>query len=790
MAGRLLRKIGSGLAFLPWRLRRVRIGRFGAWSTLGLVILGLVALLVVSLGSYTGIQLARFERTDARRTMFVFAAPQPLAPGLNVKRADLALMLGRLRYTEVHATPTGPGQFFRGPNHWDVYLRGGTAAQGAAPRLVRLELRGDRIARVTERGRDVGAAVVEPEILTTVGDHPGEAYRPVRLADVPPVMIQAVLAAEDHRFFDHSGVDFRGMLRAALANLRGGRVLQGGSTITQQLVKNRLLGPQRTLMRKLHEAWLSTVIEWRYSKERILEAYLNEIYLGQRGPLAVRGVGAAARTYFGKELHQLTLGEAATLAGMTRAPNLYSPAANPARARERRNVVLARMRELGMLTEADLHAAQAPPVTVKPGPGQFAGYYTDYLRRELEDRGIDELTETSNARVYASLDVNLQRFAESAVARGLDRLESRYPRLRRSNGDRLQAVLIAVDPRTGRVRALVGGRDYQESQFNRAVFARRQPGSAFKPFVYLAALRPDSRREVFTAASMLEDAPLIMRVGRDEWSPRNYEERYEGQVTVRRALERSLNSATIRMAEAVGFPVVVQTARSLGITSPLSPVPAIALGAFEVTPIELAAAYAAFANGGVRPRGPATFAAAYDGDGDAIDLEIADAQPVMTPAEAYLMTSLLEGVVTSGTGAAARTLGVPGAIAGKTGTTNDGRDAWFVGYSPGLLTLVWVGFDANTPHGLSGSDGALPIWADFMKQALDLNPPAPAFAVPDGITFATIDTTNGKLATRYCPVVARETFITGTEPPLCQEHGGLGDQVTDWWKRFREWLGR
>jgi penicillin-binding protein 1B len=501
-------------------------------------------------------------------------------------------------------------------------------------------------------------------------------------------------------------------------------------------------------------------------------------------------VGAAARAYFGKEPHQLSLAEAATLAGMTRAPNLYSPAANPGRARERRNVVLARMHELGMLADADLQASQAQPVAVKPGPGQFAGYYTDYLRRELEDLDIDELTETSNARVFTTLDVNLQRFAEAAVARGLDRLESRYPRLRRANGDRLQAALIAVDPRTGRVRALVGGRDYQESQFNRAVFARRQPGSAFKPFVYLTALRPDNRGAVFTAASMLEDSPLIMRVGNDDWSPRNYEERYEGQVTVRRALERSLNSATIRMAESVGLPAVIHTARSLGITSPLSPVPALALGAFEVTPIELAQSYAAFANGGARPRGPATFAAAYDGGGDAVDLDATDPEAVMTPAEAYLMTSLLEGVVSSGTGAAARSLGVPGALAGKTGTTNDGRDAWFVGYSPTLLTLVWVGFDSNQPHGLSGSDGALPVWADFMKQALELYPPVASFAIPAGITFANVDVTNGRLATRFCPVVARETFITGTEPQPCQEHGGFGDQVSEWWTRFREWLGR
>jgi penicillin-binding protein 1B len=543
-------------------------------------------------------------------------------------------------------------------------------------------------------------------------------------------------------------------------------------------------------MRKINEAWLSTVIEWRYPKPRILEAYLNEIYLGQRGALAVRGVGAAARSYFGKEPHQLTLGEAALLAGMTRAPNLYSPAANPGRARERRNVVLARMKELGMVSEASVAEAQGQPVVAKPAPPQFAAYFTDYLRREIEELGAGDISDTAGARLYSSLDMSLQRFAEAAVARGLDSLESRRPRLRRPNGDRLQAVLIALDPRTGQVRALVGGRDYQASQFNRAIFARRQPGSAFKPFVYVAALSPERMKAVYTAATMVDDSPLTVQVGRAAWSPRNYEDRYEGQVMVRRALERSLNSAAVRVAQTVGFPPVIDTARALGVESPLAPVPALALGAFEVTPIELVRAYVAFANAGVRPRGPTALVAAYEGDGSALDLDVPDPESPLTPPEAYLMTSLLESVVNSGTGTSARALGVPGALAGKTGTTNDGRDAWFVGYSPTLLTLVWVGFDTNEAHGLSGSEGALPIWSDFMKQALDLYPTVNAFAVPQGITFAEIDTTNGRIANRYCPAVARETFITGTEPPPCQEHGGFGDQIGDWWKRLRDWIGR
>jgi penicillin-binding protein 1B len=772
------------------RMAGDRLGRLGPWSTITLAVLTGIVVIVLALASYTGVQLARFERTDARRTTFVYAAPQALVPGLDIKRADLAATLGRLRYVEVMGPPTGPAQFRRASGAWEIYLRGNDTLEGGTPRLVRLDLRGDRIARITQGERDVGAAALEPEILTSIGDRPGEAYRPIRLADVPPVLIQAVLAAEDHRFFAHGAIDPRGLLRATWANLRGGRVVQGGSTITQQLVKNRLLTPQRTFMRKLNEAWLSTALEWRYSKPRILESYLNEIYLGHRGAQALRGVGAAARSYFGKELHQLTLGEAALLAGMTRAPNLYSPAANPERARERRDVVLARMRDLRMVSDAEMRAAQAQAVVAKPTLGRFAAYFTDYLRREIEELGAGEVSDTPGARLYSSLDVNLQRFAETAVARGLDRLESRLPRLLRPTGERLQAVLIALDPHTGRVKALVGGRDYQASQFNRAVFARRQPGSAFKPFLYAAAVRPTGTSAVYTAATLVEDAPLTLQVGRDEWTPRNYEDRYEGRVTLRRALEHSLNTAAVRVAQGVGLPKVVEMARALGIESALEPVPAVALGAFEVTPLELARAYVAFANGGVRPRGPVALVAAYEGDGGALDLEVPEPETPITPAEAYLMTSLLEGAVTNGTAAAARAFGVPGPLAGKTGTTNDGRDAWFVGYSPSLLALVWVGFDGNEPHGLSGAEGALPIWSDFMRQALELNSNVSGFAVPAGITFADVDLTNGRIANRYCPAVAKETFIAGTEPPPCQEHGSVGDQIGNWWKRFRHWIGR
>ena len=754
----------------------------------GLVVATLFGLILLALASYSLVALSRFERVETRRATYVYAWAQPLVTGVHVRRIDLPGTLARLKYVESRGTPTAPGQYRRAGNAWDIYLRGGA---GVAAQRVRLEVHDDRITRVTREGNDIGAATLEPEILASADDRPGEEHRPVRLGDVPLVLLNAVLAAEDHRFFEHGGVDARGLLRAAWTNLRAGRVMQGGSTITQQLVKNRLVGSRRTYMRKLNEAWLATLVEWRYSKEQILEAYLNEIYLGQRSGLAVRGVGAAARAYFRKEIHQLTPAEAALIAGMVRAPNNYSPAVSPERARARRDVVLARMKELGTLSPADYEAARAQPVRVPPAAvtAQPAPYFTDYVRLELEQR-FDDIGDSVGASVYTTLDLALQRFAEAAVVRGLDRLETRVPRLRREEpARRLQAALVALDPASGEIRALVGGRDYQVSQFNRAALAHRQPGSAFKPFVYLAALRARDGGPALTAASIVEDSPITLTVGRDTWSPRNYNDRYEGRVSVRRALEQSLNAATVRIAETVGLPAVIDTARALGLAGQLSPVPAIALGTFEATPLELARAYLPLANGGVRPSGVVAVRSIRDRNGAADTGDAAEPVAVISPAEAYLITSLLEGVVNAGTGASARALGVSGSVAGKTGTTNDGRDAWFVGYAPRLLVAVWVGFDGGDAHGLSGADAALPIWADFMRQALDAYP-QPAFTVPSGIAFADIDVGTGQLANRFCPVVARETFLTGTEPPPCAEHGGVGDQIIDWWKRVREWWRR
>ena len=766
------------------------IAQFRRWRRL---VLGVaIASAVCAPFVYSAIELSRFERADARRATFIYASGQSLAPGVHVQHVGLSATLARLGYTETRATPPSPGLFRRSGGNWDIYLRGSDEIGAGGAGLVRLQVVDDRITKVTRGGEDVSGVALEPEVLASATDRPGEEHKPVRIDETPRVLINAVLAAEDHRFFEHGGVDVRALLRAAWANLRAGRVKEGGSTITQQLVKVRLLSPQRTFFRKLREAWLAALVESRYSKERILEAYLNEIYLGQRGPIAIRGVGSAARAYFGKEVHQLTMPEAALIAAIIRGPNIYSPAVDPDRAREHRNVVLAQMRDLKMITPEEFERARRAPVHVRSlvSPGQSAPYFVDSVRQELEQRFDTGVSRVRGVRIVTTLDLSLQRFAEAAAVRGLDRLESSLsPSYRRALGRRLQVAVLVVEPATGEIRALVGGRDYLASQFNRVTSARRQPGSAFKPIVYLAALRAGDGAPFFTAASRVEDLPITLESNGQPWSPRNADDRYEGIVTVRQSLEQSLNSATVRIAQTVGLPSVIEMARTLGLQGQLAPVPAMALGAFEVTPLELARAYIPLANSGVRPAAVSGIRTVQFGEEEVKPAAAEESVRVVSAAEAWLVTSLLKGVVTSGTGSAVRASGLPDVVAGKTGTTNDGRDAWFVGYTPRLLALVWVGFDSGEPHGMSGAKAALPIWLDFMKQAIDAYPQSD-FEVPEGISFSDVDATNGKRAARACPVVVREAFLAGTEPPLCDEHRGVIDHVVDGWNRLTDWFRR
>ena len=553
---------------------------------------------MAALAGWAEVTAARLDLDAVQETPLVFAAGQRLRPGVAI--GAVGESLDRLRYREVSTAPAQPGEFRRTRERWEIHLRAREDVAHPAMR-VRLELQGSRIVGVTNvaGGADMPGAELEPELLVGVGETGFERRRPLALAEMSHFVPGAVLAAEDHRFFDHEGLDLLAIGRALAVNTSRGEIAQGASTLTQQLVKNLVLGPERTWSRKVREGALALALERRHPKERILEAYLNTVYLGQRGRAAILGVGAAAQSYWGKDARHLTLAESALLAGMIRAPNRYSPAEHPERARRRRDVVLRRMHELGMIDEAALAAAAAERVHVRAGtalPSQ-APYFLDHVRAAT---GAD--LGAGSPRIYTTLDTGLQRAAEAAVARGLDRLESAHRGLRRSpSGGRLQAAVVALDPATGAIRAFVGGRDYELSAFNRVTHARRQPGSAFKPFVFLAALRRGvaGQSPVVTPASLVEDLPVELETPQGVWAPRNFEDRFDGLITVRQALERSSNVAAVRIAQAVGLGNVVRTARDVGLTSRISPVPALALGSFEVTPLELATAYATLANGGM-----------------------------------------------------------------------------------------------------------------------------------------------------------------------------------------------
>jgi penicillin-binding protein 1B len=459
---------------------------------------------------------------------------------------------------------------------------------------------------------------------------------------------------------------------------------------------------------------------------------------------------------------------------MVKAPNLYSPIRHPDQARQGRNIVLQRMLEHGDITEEEYRSAVQEPIGQRPLPTDVNGapYFADLVRKELEENYSGEVLTTAGLRVFTSLDMQLQRIAQEAVRKGLEDLEAKYSRLRRAKPEeRLQACLVALQPQTGEIRAMVGGRDYQTSQFNRVTQAHRQPGSIFKPIVYLTALVQEHqyREGRFLPTTLVEDAPFTWFYEDKEWSPGNYKDEYLGTVTLRRALEMSLNAATARVAQQVGLEPIRAMARRLGFVSPLPAYPSLVLGAAEVTPLEVAVAFSTIANQGLQVQ-PVAIKRITNGEGETIERRTLQVKQVIPPEDAYLLTHLLEGVLERGTARGARQRGFERPAAGKTGTTNDFGDAWFVGYTPDLLTVVWVGFDVREPLGLSGGQAALPIWTEFMKRAT-AGRPAAEFTPPPGVVLVPIDRFTGFRATPYCPTVIEEAFYRGEEPTEpCPHH--------------------
>jgi penicillin-binding protein 1B len=704
----------------------------------------------------------------------VYAEPESLYPGLPLRPNDLRASLERLGYRPVQAL-TNQGQYRVHTGQIDVALRDFRYPYRHEPaRNIRITFRRDSVRDIRDLRGDQPLSVVdlEPQLVSEFFTPEREKRQLVKIADIPPHLIQAVIAIEDRRFYAHRGVDWLGILRALYRNVRAGGVTEGGSTLTQQLVKNFFLTPKRSIWRKGAEMIMAVMVEARYSKAAILELYLNEIYLGQRGSISVNGVGEAARLYFRKHVQELTIAEAALMAGLIRAPHLYSPYRHPERAVKRRDRVLTAMLEAAYLSSEAYQRALRTPLHVETMTLEInrAPYFVDLLREQLLQRySVAELT-TNNLTIFTSLDLRLQETAQRVLEDGLARIDGRLAST--AGGREVQGALIALQPQTGFIRALVGGRDYAASQFNRATQARRQMGSVFKPIVYAAALESAFRHgELFvTALTRVEDAPTAFSHRGQSWSPQNYSGRYLGWVGPRAALEQSLNVATVKFAERVGYETVLRYARRMGLQGKLEPLPSLALGAFEASPWDVAQVYAVLANHGLRAS-PFSVKEVMTADGRVLEKQHIGVEEALQPATAFLVTDFLEGVFERGTARSARRLGFQWTAAGKTGTTDEERDAWFAGYTPDLVVVVWVGYDDNHPLGLTGAQAALPIWVDFLKEAL-AGRPSQAFHPPPGLVQATVDPATGEVAHAGCPTRVTEVFIAGTEPrTFCALHG-------------------
>ena len=748
------------------------------------------ALIVVFCGTfaYFYVQFSRLiearmagerERTLPR----VYARPFELRRGQAVSEIELVDRLNDLGYTN-RPRVEQPGEFAIGQQAIAMSVRGGqwhgkvvrvvfrspplVKARNPPPRPARPQIQSIEVVG----GGKLDALVVDPPLLSTLMAPGREKRRKVPLASIPTVMRQAVLAIEDRRFYDHPGVDVVRTFGAVVTNVRGDRpYLVGGSTLTQQLVKNFFLTREKTIRRKLLEQFMAIILERKHSKDGILELYLNEVYLGQRGSFAVHGIAEAAKLFFGKDATNISLPEAATIAGLIQAPPLYSPFRFPERARERRNVVLRTMVESGYLSaEAAARASATPLVTVARAVDNEAPYFVDLIAQGFAEQYPGLADGARPVDIYSTLDLHLQRIAQDTLRDGLVNVDTLLAKKKKVG--RAQGAIIAIDPRSGEVLALVGGRSYNESQFNRAFSARRQPGSVFKPFVYLSAFEEGKAEDgsTITPATVVDDTPTTFTFGAEEWTPANYGDEYDGLITLRRALAMSRNVATAKVAEAVGYRRVAALWRRIGTQMQPKAYPSIALGVFEATPWEIAQAYTVFANHGeLRPL-RTTLRVASEGK----DLPLPPGPPprrIASAATTYLVEQMMRSVIDEGTGAQARAAGFTLDAAGKSGTTNDLRDAWFVGFTPELLTVVWVGFDDNQEVGLSGSQAALPIWTAFMMRALAGHSNVAFAAPPQGVSAVDIDRDTGQLASPSCPRISHEYFTTGTEPTtLCALH--------------------
>ena len=753
----------------------------GVIARLRLYLLRAVALVCVLAGLYTGYVAAELyaetRKLLDRASVGIYSAPLELKVGDFLDARRLRDHLTALGYVETRDVERS-GQYRVSGPAWTVNLGEHEGPWGnSPPAVLELQTRDGRIERILVGGAKVRMYSIGSVLLNAFSRDDGALRIPLKRTGIPETVVQAFVAAEDRTFFTHHGLSPRSIVRAFWVNLSEGGYRQGGSTITQQLAKNIFLSREKTLARKVKEALIALYLDARFSKDDILTLYLNEVYLGQAGASPVIGVGAAARHYFGAGIGAITLDQAALLSGLARGPSYYNPFRHPDRAQDRRDYVLDRMVASEFITQDKAGRAKSTPLGLAGHEGQagMAGYFLDYVATLLE-KGDREARRLSNSRMlFTSLEPGLQMAAERAVGRGLRRIR------RGRVDDDIQAALVAIRPESGRLVALVGGDDFLRAPYNRATDAIRQAGSTFKPFVYAAAFENEAGFNEFTA---LEDAPLEIKDGAGGvWSPRNFPEGYRGWIPARDALSFSVNVPAVRLGVGVGLERVVETARRLGLTRRIKPLPSVTLGAVEVTPLELAQSFLPFANGGIKVT-PRAFTHRVKDKGRSVPLAGPRPVRVLDESVAYQVTRMLQDAVDRGTGRAAGHYGIRPEMAGKTGTTSDLRDAWFIGYTPELLAVVWIGRDSGKPLGLTGAGSALPVWADFMASASS-GDTASRFPVPESIAWVSVCTETGQKAALWCPS-DRAPVKRGTRIETCSRHTSPVDSIRRLWRRINE----
>jgi len=754
----------------------------------GLVLLGTVLVLLltatgvttyywISYGRMIDLRISgHIQQTTAR----IYSDPMRISAGQSLTVAELANHMERAGYSQldVHGTP---GRYVLHGSEIEIRPSVESYFGGKNRLLVTFSGKSVQTIRLLDTGASLDSAEVEPELLSSLFGTSREKRRAMNFDDIPKVLRDAVLSVEDRRFFEHPGFDPVRIFGAAWADLRHGARVQGGSTISMQVARSFFFNSDRTLRRKIAETMVALELEHRFTKAQIFELYANEIYLGNRGSFAIHGFGEASLAYFNKDVREVTLPEAAFLAGIIHAPNRYSTAErHPEKAVEARDRALLSMTENSAITQQQAQDAKKMPLRIVGAglEGSTAPYFVDMVKEHLLDRFSEADLLSQSFRIYTTLDPDLQRAAAEAVDAGAKNVDTllakRYARWRKAGQEppQAQVALVVLDPHSGEVKALIGGRDYGQSQLNH-VLARRQPGSAFKPFVFAAAFEGavDGVQPIVTPATTVMDEPTTFDFDGKEYTPNNYGEKFQGKVTVRQALTQSLNVATVKVAEMVGYTRVTDMAHQFGLDPSIHPTPAVALGAYEMTPLDVAGGYTILANEGVRAE-PMFIRDVVDATGESIEHNAVRTHRALDPRVAYLVTSMMEDVINRGTGATVRSRGFTAPAAGKTGTS---RDGWFAGYTSNLLCIVWVGFDDNRDLGLSGANAPAPIWADFMKRAVAL--PAYSnvqpFVMPEGVIRVTIDPESLQLATPECPITREEVYIHGTEPTeFCTLHGG------------------